>query len=137
MSNKKISKEFRLRKIMKQETISWVFGLSGSQPHKSFNQLNLLLVTMIMCILLSMVYIDLLMSQVHILKKLSYCLMSVLFCGFNLWATDKYMFKVVQCSRNPNRITIALFHYLVCYIIATSLIFNFFHFVKTKSYLND
>ena len=52
----------------------------GPRPHKSFNQLNLLLVTMIMCILLSMVYglfehADLLMSHVHVLKKLPYCLM--------------------------------------------------------------
>ena len=90
---------------------------SGPRAHKCFNQFNLLLVKLqslwscahnFQWFTGYLNHDDLLISHVHVLKKLPYCLMCLIVLLFNCltWfvdfipcPTDKYMFKVdIKCS---------------------------------------
>ena len=111
-----------------------------SGPIKTFNQLNLLLVTMIMCTLLSMVYG--LFKPCWFTHVTCACfketalLLNVLLSYFVDLTCGQLTNTCSKLFRNPKRIIIASSRYLVCYIIAIPQIFNLFRFVKTKTYLN-
>ena len=119
-----------------------VFGLSGPRPralisgaHKSFIKLNLLVKAQwqwscaryFQWFTGYLNHVDLLMSYVHVLKKLPQCLMCtwvVLWILFNDLSLHRIeisyeYFSSKICSTNPKCIIVSI-RYLICYIIAIS-----------------